>query len=462
MRVAVRGQGYAGAVEALVSGNLLAADACSALANRLQGCGGMAGDDSTAAEFAASYDEAAAEALSALADLVGAFGSLGHLAQASLANHHAAEVTSGGYAVSAPPTRADDSVGMQVATPPTSLGGDAPSIPGPVAWVLDQIEGFVWPDADTERLRAAGSTWRTAAGSVSLLAAHCDTALADLSDELSPEIPLAVATTQDLRARIESLSDQLVAIGGACEAYADQVDAKRDEMLDLLTQLAAELGATVIIGGTLSLLSAGLAAPATGAVGSARIAWAARELKLIVDSLRIAAAGPSLELRTSATAARGVRVFTERINGARMMTMGSHGSVASTAGRTVGEWRSGWLASHEKGSSHTLARHVGKSDAFLISRLADQRRIPFASTFRDQSAAEHFIERVIAARRGAIDEWLRSGTYRENFAGTFIQVTGRSVARDGSILDARGVQVALVRDSTLPEGFRVLTAFPAP
>ncbi len=111
MRVEVLGSGYAGAVEALVSGNLLAADTCAALADRLQGYAGMAGDDSTAAEFAASYDEAAAEALAALADLVGAFGSLGHLAQASLANHHAAEVASGGFLVAAPPTRADDSVG---------------------------------------------------------------------------------------------------------------------------------------------------------------------------------------------------------------------------------------------------------------------------------------------------------------------------------------------------------------
>lgn len=461
MRVAVLGQGYAGAVEAYVSGNLLAADACSALADRLAGCGGMAGDDATAEEFAASYDEAAAEALSALADLVGAFGSLGHLAQASLVNHHTAEVASGG-SVASPPTRADDSVGMLVAVPPTSLGGDASSVPGPVAWLLDQVEGVVWPDADTARLRDAGGWWRSAATSVSLLGAHCDTALADLADELSPEIPLAIATTSELRSRAESLADQLAAIGAACEAYADQVDAKRDEMLDLLTDLSIELAATAVVGGALSVLSAGLAAPAAGAVGSARLAWAARELKLILDALRIAAAGPSLELRTTATVSREVGVFGQKVNGARVMLIGSHGSVSSTAGRTVGEWRPGWLAAHERARSHTMARHVGQSEDYLLTRLDRQPKIPFASTFTDQASAEHFIERVIVARRSAIDDWLRSGNLQQRFHWTFSEVSGRSATRDGAFLDVHRVRLVLERDTATPEGFRVFTAFPEP
>lgn len=458
MRVAVRGQGYAGAVEALVSGNLLAADACTALADRLQGYGAMAGDDATAEEFAASYDEAATEALSAFADLVGAFGSLGHLAQASLANHHAAEVASGGYAVSAPPTRADDSVGMLVATPPTSLGGDAASVPGPVAWVLDQIEGFVWPDADTERLRAAAGSWRTAAGSVSLLAAHCDTTLADLADELSPEIPLAVATTQDLRARVVSLSDQLDAIGGACDAYADQVDAKRDEMLDLLVQLSVELGATAIIGGGLSLISAGLAAPAAGAVGSARVAWAARELKVIVDSLRLLTSGTATTLRPVSATLRDTRAYLSRLRAARITARTERGSIR--LGWGPGR-KPGWLAAHERSGSHTLEKHVGKTSSDLRSRLQREPQRPAASSFYTQRNAEKAIERTLQTQQDAVADWLASGRYKRPFVADLGYDVGRIMVREtDEILMSTKVRVVLVRDSTMPDGWRVLTAYP--
>ncbi len=36
---------------------------------------------------------------------------------------------------------------------PSSLGGDLSGLPSWAAWILDQVEGFVWPDADSERLR---------------------------------------------------------------------------------------------------------------------------------------------------------------------------------------------------------------------------------------------------------------------------------------------------------------------
>lgn len=453
MRVAVLGQGYAGAVEAFVSGNLLAADACAALADRLAGCGGMAGDDATAGEFAASYDEAAAEALAALGDLVGAFGSLGHLAQASLTNHHGAEVASGG-SVSSPPTRADDSVGMLVAVPPTSLGGDAASVPGPVAWVLDQIEGVVWPDADTDRLRSAAGSWRTAAGAVSLLAAHCDTALGDLSDERSPEIPLAVATTEELRTRAVSLSDQLAAIGLACDSYADQVDAKRDEMVALLTDLSIELAATAVVGGALSVISGGLAAPAAGAVGSARLAWASRELKLIVDSLRLAVAGPSLELRTSAAAARDVRVFTEKVNGARVMTTKSRSTF-----RTV-EQRPGWLPRHERSRSHTLDQHVNQSLGDLWRQIQGGKRM--ASTFSSHSTAEGALSNLIEAHQTTVRAWLNGERNLLRLDGDMGYRTGITMDRLGDVTDVTGVRAVLVRDASMPDGWRLLTGFPQP
>ncbi len=297
MRVLVEERGYAGAVDSFVSGNLLVARAGERLRGSLTSCAGMAGDDSTATEFAASYDEAAASCVGAVADLVGALGALAHLTQASLANHRTADAMSGGYAVAGPPTRADHCVGLALTSPPSSLGAADPSPPGAAGWVLDHLADIVWPNADTDRVRVAASTWRTAATSVQLVTAHCSTALASLDAEVSPEIPLAVAAIRDLSSRVDDLADQLVAMAVACETYADQVDAKRGDMLGMLRELAVELGVGAAIGVGLSFLSAGLAGPAAGAAGSARLAAAARELKGIVDALRLATGSTALEMR---------------------------------------------------------------------------------------------------------------------------------------------------------------------
>lgn len=459
MRLAVHGEGYSGAVGAFVGGNLLAASTCSTLADRLAGSAGMAGDDASAAEFAASYDEAASEAIAALADLVGAFGSLGHLAQASLANHAAAEVASGGRSVTAPPTRADDSVGVLVAVPPTSLGGDSPSLPGPAAWVLDQIEGVVWPDADTDRLRVAADTWRSAAESVAMLTSYCDEALEAFYDELSPEVPLAVATTQQLRSRVDTLASQLGAIGGACAAYADHVDAKRGEMLDLLQQVAVELGVGALVGIGLGILSAGLATGAAGAAGSARLAWAARELKAIVDSLRIVTGGPALELRTAGVSAREVGAFGARISSARVLTMEASASGAARFGAGSG----GLLGRSEgPGRGHTIERHVGKSVDYLLARVRRHPTATHASTYLDEAGAERALEALLRRKASDIEAWLRSAKKEERFEDVLRDPTGISVNRAGEVLEVRGVRAILVRDQSMPEGYWVKTSFPQP
>jgi hypothetical protein len=55
---------------------------------------------------------------------------------------------------------------------------------------------------------------------------------------------------------------------------------------------------------------------------------------------------------------------------------------------------------------HTLARHVGKTDADLIGRLATQTRITGASSFASEAIAESVISSTIKSNRGAIKSWL--------------------------------------------------------
>ena len=401
VRVAIGEQGYASATEAFVSGNLLAARTCESLADRLQGYAGMAGDDATASEFAASYDEAASESLGALADLVGGLGSLGHLAEASLRNHLSADrgfrprlhpQLGGPRRRCAYPRRRERR--MLVATPPSALGADSSSLPGWASVVLDLLEGVIWPDADTDRLRAAAGTWRAAAVSVGLLTAHCDSAVLAFEAELSPEIPLAIATTMDLRGTVALLADQLVAIGTSCEAYADQVDAKRAEMLDLLRELGIELGVGAIVAGALSLLSGGLAAGAGTAAAGSRIAVASRDLKVIVDALRVLNGSTAARLRPVSITLRDSRAYLARLAAARRTAMTERGS--AMLGRPYG--RDGWLGTSDAGT-HLNGTSGSRMRTCWSASFSDPT-IRGASTFVYWQSAERAVADVLRRKIG--------------------------------------------------------------
>lgn len=61
------------------------------------------------------------------------------------------------------------------------------------------------------------------------------------------------------------------------------------------------------------------------------------------------------------------------------------------------------LLLHERAGGHAIARHVGKSDAFLKAR-----GLPKASTFNDLAAAEKATGDNIAKNQAAIQQWLSS------------------------------------------------------
>ncbi|HEU5038931.1 MAG TPA: RNase A-like domain-containing protein [Nocardioides sp.] len=452
MRLAVEGTGYQSAVEAYVTGNLLAVDTCRSLSAALDGYAGMAGDDSAAAEFAATYDEAAAASSAVLGELTLALAALGHLTDASLHNLAWADTVSG------PPTLADRAIGMRPASPPSALGGDSSLLPGWANLVLDLLEGAFWPDADSGRLRAAGSTWRAAATSVGLLAAHCSTAISGLSGEVSPEVPLAIAATEDLRAQVEGLADQLVAIAAACEAYADHVDAKRAELLDLLHELAWELGIGAVVSGALTFLSGGGAAGAAGSAGAARLAAASEEAGGILASLSALTRSTATTLRPVSAAVRDTRAYLSRLAAARRMEMTERGSIQMFGGSRP----RGWLSAHEKPPGHTLGSHVGLSDARLLKRLQEDTRKMNASTFLSSGRAERLLDEFLTSRRGNIQRWLESTKRSLALEGTMPSVTGRTAFRDGHVELVSGIRVILLRDPSMPEGFHILTSYPQP
>src|SRR5215475_13105750 len=86
-----------------------------------------------------------------------------------------------------------------------------------------------------------------------------------------------------------------------------------------------------------------------------------------------------------------------------------------------------WLQYHERWGGHTLARHVGHTDAQLLTRLQQSARIRGASTFFDQETAESLMSQTIRQNRARIQQWLRSGCDD----ALVLEYTGRSVIGRG-------------------------------
>ena len=289
-------------------GNQAAARAHDGLARRLAGSGAMAGDAAIAEEFASAYDEAASAALSAVGDLVDAFATCGRITSASLANHGHAEnrslisgrtVFSGGCV--------SGYVAVLPCSLPASLGGDLAGFPAWAAWLLDQVEGFVWPDADTARLRAAGAAWRDASAEVGALTGYCSSAVGAFSQLCSAELPVAIEVTETLAARCEAVADQCAVLARACEDYADHVEEQRAAILDLVHDLLRDAVIIEGVGLLLGAVTVGTTAAGATALNAARIAAAAPRFLRIVATLRGLVVTCAAPLRLAAGTLRDVR-----------------------------------------------------------------------------------------------------------------------------------------------------------
>ncbi|MFC4782857.1 RNase A-like domain-containing protein [Nocardioides sp. MAHUQ-72] len=467
MRLEVDGTGYETAAEAFVGGNQLAALWFDRLTGQLAGLGGMAGDDSTSQEFATAYDESAREAVAALADLVGSFTGLGHLTHAALTNHVRAEVRSvaAGSAVydgGVLPDVGDDRgyVVVLPSTPPTSLGATEPGLPWKVGWILDHLEGFVWPGADVDRLRSAAAAWRAAADGLVGLETHCDSAMRGFWRERSPEIPLAIDATHELRSTVRDLSAQYAALAAACEQYADQVEAKHQEILDAAMWVLEQIVEGVAISVALGVLTGGAGTAAGLSAVAAKVAAESPRFVAIVEALRAFTASIASTVRVSREGLKAARASLTKFKDAAAARSAARGEAGTL--RLWWEREAGWLSRHEHSGSHTIQRHVGKTDEELLQRLARDSRPEFASTFSSQDSAEHAISRVLELKRQAIREWLDHGGSRRRLDATLDFVTGRSASRTGDVFEVTGLRVLLVRDASMPDGYRILTSFPQP
>ncbi len=458
MQISVECGGYTRAADACLTANHTSAVLTEALAGRLAASAGMAGNDATSASFAAAYDAGAREALAALADLTHAFIGAGRLLAATGAHHASAEAMAGGTPVlgySGGDLHDSAYARVRPAAPPSSLGRQEPSLGVVDSWILDQVEGFVWPGADVDLLRAAGDAWRRAAASTAGLADDVDVAISLVEAQRSPEVPLAVDALTDLATLIGDVAWQLSELASACEDYATAVDEARARTRALL----AEIAQMIVEGAAISVIIAGL----TGGLGGGATATAAMA-RVRSQAPRFYALLMALRAGVAATAGRIERVCEElgRVRGRaeKFLRIPARSEVgAMEPGAWLPPRKRGWLRDHETPPGHTIDRHVGKSVDELLQRLEMSGR-PRASSFVDQRAAEKSIDDILVRFGDEIEAWRRAGGIEKLLLrGDLGRTTGTIVFRDGTIVESTAVKVVLI-PTKRGVGWQVLTAYP--
>jgi Bacterial CdiA-CT RNAse A domain len=123
------------------------------------------------------------------------------------------------------------------------------------------------------------------------------------------------------------------------------------------------------------------------------------------------------------------------------------------------------LAAEETLGGHTIARHVGRTEAELRLRLAQQPAIPAASTFVTLQEAERVVGAALRSNKAGIKAWAAAASPGQTKAFTYISanVVGRGVVRStGKLMDMTNVVVVVRKVVARNRVYFVLTAYPKP
>lgn len=230
--------------------------------------------------------------------------------------------------------------------------------------------------------------------------------------------------------------------------------------------------------------------------GSLEMVGAAALLLMPEPTMASKASGAALAVHGSDTLSAGLwqvwtgqeqRTLTERGATSLALRLGADPTTAGTVGTAVdiavplavsaavgavrlASIRSGRisLAEHEAAAGsrlggHTIAKHVGKTDAELRARLAAETRRQLVSTFDSLPAAERAIYRALRANKSAIEAWARNARPRETreFFFQANEVIGTVLVRaTNHVHRARKVRVVLKLQEYNGKLYYVLTAFP--
>lgn len=122
------------------------------------------------------------------------------------------------------------------------------------------------------------------------------------------------------------------------------------------------------------------------------------------------------------------------------------------------------LAIDESMGGHTLARHVGKSDAELAERLRLEPRISAASTYTDRATAERAVAAALAGAGRTLTSWERRSGRRPNLVLNYRhperRSLGRSLRRGRRAAQPASGALVVLRWHDRSGRFYVLTSYP--
>lgn len=119
----------------------------------------------------------------------------------------------------------------------------------------------------------------------------------------------------------------------------------------------------------------------------------------------------------------------------------------------------GGLAAHEAAGGHTLAKHVGKSEAFLRNRLATEPHLTAVSTFYDRQTAENAIAGVLQTHQRTVDSWLGRRKFELVLRAQLSTPSGTLITKKTSIVaPAHGIRIVIRRNAKMPSGYLLVTA----
>ena len=101
------------------------------------------------------------------------------------------------------------------------------------------------------------------------------------------------------------------------------------------------------------------------------------------------------------------------------------------------------LSIDEAMGGHTLARHVGRTDAQLAERLRIEKQISAASTYTDRAAAERSVGTALADGGTKLSNWQRRVGRRPNLVLYYAEPSRKTIGR--SLMRGRTSSVPCTR-----------------
>jgi hypothetical protein len=312
------------------------------LLDGLSGCGGMAGTDPAGTQWSTEYDKAAVEITGVTQDVINGVYQLAGLLETTGFNHGQANSSStpGGTVQTTDTMSYDEEVFL--ATPPSASGGSGST---PHGWgLISHLVGYVWPNGDQNKLRAAGSAWSTAAQSVTAAGYEVPTAVAEISMQTSPEVADATQACNDMGTHLSELSTAYNSMSKACNDYAQHLDDAHQQVIGelesllewsiviegagiLFTEIGGEAWAQIPEGGRITATAARV-----GNIISRLIELAGEVAQNIVNAVtRVIEISRELKALLGAKLSRATAAVVARLPG-----------IGKTAAERLSVWAEGW------------------------------------------------------------------------------------------------------------------------